>query len=51
MLTVEEVGEIFAEFERIKQKKGGNEDGSAEDLRVSQLIISFFNRLINSKCA
>ena len=35
MLSVEEVGEIFAEFERIKQKKG-NTDGSAEDLRVSQ---------------
>ena len=39
MLTVEEVGEIFAEFERIKQKKGGVDGasgaGTAEDLRVS----------------
>ena len=38
MLSVEEVGEIFAEFERIKQKKGGNMDGNAEDLRVSRHI-------------
>ena len=36
MLTVEEVSEIFAEFKRLKDKKGGNMSGSAEDLRVSQ---------------
>ena len=35
MLTPEEVSAVFVEYERIKQKKGGNMDGTAEDLRVS----------------
>ena len=35
MLTREEVSDILEDFEREKQKKGGDMGGSSEDLRVS----------------